>query len=370
MCIYLIEQQRMYSSRSTLRNILLWCLGIFFLSLAFLYSDFTMVGFSDFKFLSGTTEVNTLSLEMTWWNTTWFSVIIYNKESVAKTYKLWFVDAGVTNDSLAQKACLSVNETGNFWQYITGSTSLFTLPAGGSGTYTLSVKFPATYSGLYHWCVMFFPSTVDGATDMNTLPRRWWFIDALVHPNAVMVTVKAFPSNRVYQATNNANRWVIKFYTTNKQFVSSSNMFDLNSAGTGEWLVNIPAGTYYVFFKWQSHLASYLSGVVINGMWWYFFDFTTWTNLYSVQNLNDSVNDWMKYQSAWDLKPIVGDYDHIINGNDISIIITTFPQAWVDALEPRNLNGDTEINSSDIGIVWTNFLKEDPFIWWVLFTWQ
>ena len=78
----------------------------------------------------------------------------------------------------------------------------------------------------------------------------------------------------------------------------------------------------------------------------------------------------MKYQSAWDLKPIVGDYDHIINGNDISIIITTFPQAWVDALEPRNLNGDTEINSSDIGIIWTNFLKEDPFIWWVLFTWQ
>ncbi|MEI6673202.1 MAG: hypothetical protein WCL02_08050 [bacterium] len=62
---------------------------------------------------------------------------------------------------------------------------------------------------------MFFPvltplnTSAGGASgmafDVHTLPRRGGFIDALVHPTTVPVIIKAFPSNRVYQATNNAN---------------------------------------------------------------------------------------------------------------------------------------------------------------------
>ncbi len=179
--------------------------------------------------------------------------------------------------------------------------------------------------------------------------------------------VKAFPSNRVYQATNNANVWVLKFYDTDRNFVASSSGFTLNDMGTWSVVINdLPPGTYYAVFKWQSHLASYLSGVQVNVGTGNVFDFTTGSNLYGAQKLNSQTDDGNRYQIAWDLKPVAGDYDHVVNGNDVSIIVTTFPQGWVDALEPRNLNGDTEINSSDIGIIGTNFLQQDEFsVWWL-----
>jgi len=47
--------------------------------------------------------------------------------------------------------------------------------------------------------------TVDGNTDVNTLATRGIFLEALVYGDIFTVNVKAFPSNRVYQATNNMN---------------------------------------------------------------------------------------------------------------------------------------------------------------------
>ena len=184
--------------------------------------------------------------------------------------------------------------------------------------------------------------------------------------------VKAFPSNRVYQDTNNSNIWVLKFYDMNRNFVATSLPFNLDTMGTWSVAVNnLPPGTYYAIFKWQSHLASYLSGVTITLSWNILLDFTTWTNLYGAQNLDAQTDNGIKYQTAGDLKPTSGDYDYTINGNDISIILPSFPQSWVSVLDPRNLNGDSEINSSDIGIIGTNFLQEDPFLVnGGLFIWQ
>jgi hypothetical protein len=65
MYIYLADTMLMHISRSKIRNISLAVMGILFTSLAFLYSDNVMVGYSDFAFLSGTNEVKTLSLEVT-----------------------------------------------------------------------------------------------------------------------------------------------------------------------------------------------------------------------------------------------------------------------------------------------------------------
>ena len=329
-----------------------------------------MVGFSEFSFLSGGNEVNTLNIEMTWGETTWFSVIVYNKETTNMSYKLWFVDAWVTNDSFAQKACLSTNEIENFWQYVSGDTSLFTLPAWGSWIKTISVQFPEYYSWIYHGCIMFYPSTIDWSTDMNTLPRRGWFVDVLVHPGTYPVIVKAFPSNRVYQATNNTNTWILKIYSSNKVLVSSSQPFTLNSAGTGEAFINAPLGNYYVVFKWQSHLASYLSWKTIFATWWDFLDFTTGSSLYSSQQLNDNENDGNRYQTAWDLKNTQWVYDFQINGNDIAILTINGFQEWgIDALDPRNLNGDIAVNASDISVIWVNFAKTDPYFEHTTFTW-
>lgn len=370
MYIYLLNDLIMSVSRSDIRNIALWVLGIFFFFLAFSYSDKIMVGFSEFSFLSWTNEVDALNFEITWGNTTGFSVIVYNKENINMKYKLWFVDAGATNDSFAQPACLSSNETEIFWQYVSGDTSLFTLPAWWSEMKTLSVQFPAHYSWVYHGCIMFYPSTVDGSTDMNTLPRRGGFIDVLVYPGTYPVIVKALPSNRVYQATNNDNIWVLKLYNRDKELLSTSQAFTLNSAGTGEAFINAPLGEYYVVFKGQSHLASYLSWKMVYATWWDFFDFTTGTSLYNSQQLNTSENDGKRYQTAWDLKNTQWVYDFQINGNDIAILtMNGFQESGVDVLDPRNLNGDIAVNASDISVIGVNFAKTDPYFERSTFTW-
>lgn len=362
MYIYLIDEMRMYLSRSRISNILFGWIGIFFLFLAFSYSDKIMVGFSEFTFLSWTHEVSSLNFEITWGDTTGFSVIIYNRENTGMTYKLWFVDAGKTNDAFAQPACLSTNETWNFGTYVSGDTSSFMLPAWGSEEKMLSVRFPEYYSWIYHGCIMFYPSTIDGSTDINTLPRRWWFIDVLVHQSAFPVIVKAFPSNRVHQETNNANTWILKIYNSSKSLIATSPLFTLNNAGTGKTFIEVSAGTYYIVFKWQSHLASYLSWASISGTGGDFFDFTTGTNLYRTQQLNGSQDDGKRYQSAWDPKNILGVHDYMINGNDIAILTANGLQdRGIDVLDPRNLNGDSAINASDISVIGVNFEQTDPF---------
>lgn len=375
----LLDELRMRWLWNRIRLMLLGGSTFLLLFFAFMFSDNNMVGFSEFYFLSGTDEVPTLHIELTWGDTTWFSVIIYNKEDISMTYKLWFVDAGITNDSFSQPACLSPNETSVFGMYITGDTSFFTLPAYSSGTKTLSVTFPNYYSGTYTGCVMFFPTMTpmytdpgneSGATfDIHTLPRRGGFMSALVHPSTMPVHVKAFPSNRIYQDTNKSNIWIIKIYDSNKHLISTSPLFTLNSAGTGEALISAPAGTYYIVFKGQSHLASYLSGVMLGGAWGEFLDFTTGINLFSTQQLNESQDDGNRYQSAGDLKNVLGDYDFMVNGNDIAIITAAGLQEWwIPVLDPRNLNGDGSINASDISVIGVNFEKTDMFFDG-LFTW-
>lgn len=348
-------------SLSKIRNILIWTLGISFLLLAFLYGDFVMVGFSDFMFLSWTNQVKSLDIEATGGDITEFSVIVSNQENISMTYRLWFVDAWITNDSLAQKACLSTKQTEDFWTYVSGDISLFTLAPGGNITKTLSVQFPEFYSGMHYGCIMFYPATIDDST-INTLPRRGGFINALVHPTSVPVTVKAFPSNRVYQATNKANSWVLKIYDINKQLISTSPIFTLNSNGTGEALITSPASAYYAVFKGQSHLASYLIWVTLNWLWDDILDFTTGSNLHYTQNLNSAEDDGNQYQTAGDLKSSAGNYDSQINGNDIAILTANgFQESWIAVLDPRNLNGDTALNVSDISVIWVNFAKTDPF---------
>ena len=312
-----------------------------------------------------------MQIEITWWDTTGFSVVIYNYEDTGMNYRLWFVDAWVTNDSFAQKACLGQYETTQFWQYITGNTSLFTLAAWGSGIYTLSARFPTYYSGIYTWCIMFYPAMTwistnansnEVTTDNNTLPRKWIFMSALVHPSSFPIIVKAFSSNRVYQTTNNANTWVVKIYDSSFNLIATSQRFTLNDNGTGEALINAPAGTYYMVFKGQSHLASYLSWITISWTWWESLDFTTGTNLYGTQQLNDAEDDGNRYQSAGDLKNIIGKYDHTVNGNDIAILTANgFQESGIPVLDPRNLNADWAVNVSDISVIGVNFEKIDPF---------
>jgi hypothetical protein len=321
-------------------------------------SDNTMVWYSDSKFLYSWTEVDIINFELSWWIQTWFTIKIYNKENISMTYKLWSVDAGKTNDSMQYNTCLSENETWIFWQYILWDKTSKTIPAWWSWTWNLTAQFPNYYSWTYTWCITFFPSIVWWTT-VDTLPRRWNFISATIHPVWINLDLKAFASSRVSWLTNS---WTIKIYNTSKVLQKTINVW-VNINWTWSFFTDIIPGTYYIIFKWQSHLASYLSWVIL--LWWnQTLDFTTWTNLYGAQNYSSQQDDWNKYQTAGDLKNTQWNYDFTINWNDITIItINWLSENWINIWDPRNLNWDIAVNVSDISIVWTNFAKKDAYFY-------
>ncbi len=205
--------------------------------------------------------------------------------------------------------------------------------------------------------------------DLPNLFFSWVNVQALLSWHTIYlqkmftIIIKAFPSNRVYQETNNANVGVLNFYDTNRVLVGTSSLVTLNSAGTGEVHLNIPVGTYYAVFKWQSQLASYISGAVMTESGGLLFDFTTGTDLYNTQQLNDGEDNGYRYQTAGDLKNTEGVYDFTINGNDISIVtMNGLEDGGINILDPRNLNGDIAINASDISVIGVNFEKNDPYL--------
>ncbi|MEI7557951.1 MAG: hypothetical protein WCJ45_03875 [bacterium] len=62
--------------------------------------------------------------------------------------------------------------------------------------------------------------------------------------------------------------------------------------------MNIAPGHYYVVFKGQSHLASYVSGIVLTTNGAEYVDFTTGADLYGAQNLDAQTDDGKRYQTA------------------------------------------------------------------------
>lgn len=182
--------------------------------------------------------------------------------------------------------------------------------------------------------------------------------------------VITFPGSR--PGGDFSNLGTLKFYNPSKTLVASIPVNTNSSWFSGAVEVNgLSNDTYYVVYKWQSHLASYLSGVFITAWGLFTLDFTTWTNLFNTQNKSISQNDGYQYQIAGDLLNGSWQYDYQVNWSDISILIKSgFIDYGISVLDPKNLNGDTAINVSDISVIGTNVLREDPFLvdWW-MFVW-
>ena len=170
--------------------------------------------------------------------------------------------------------------------------------------------------------------------------------------------IKVYPSNR--SVPDLSNLWEIKFYNQSLVLVYSGDI-STNVWGTWNIIYEVPPWIYYAVYKWQSHLSSYISGlVVVQNSGLIMLDFTTWENLYWTQKLNMTQDDWYGYQTAWDLKSVEWVYDYMVNGNDIAIIVANWlTDTWIPTLDPKNLNGDTAINASDIAVIWVNFQLKD-----------
>lgn len=221
-------------------------------------------------------------------------------------------------------------------------------------------QFPICSSGVFLWCAV--QSSSDTLWDMNVVVGKVNFLDLVVQPSdsCSPFTIKMYPWSR--PSNDYSNEWELRFYDMNRQFVSSW-LLTTNTLGTWVFQKFIQAGTYYVVYKGQSHLASYLSGVVVATWSEVSVDFTTGANLYNVQNKTSSQNDGWKYQLAWDMKNTQWVYDYVINGNDISSIVywSGLVEWGINVLNPKNLNGDTSINGADIAVVGINFQQTDPF---------
>jgi hypothetical protein len=172
--------------------------------------------------------------------------------------------------------------------------------------------------------------------------------------------LKAYPGSRAWG--DYSNRGVLRFYDANKSLIRSGIV-----ATNSSWLATVQVdslsnGIYYVVYKWQSHLASYLSWISVTVWSVISLDFTTWSNLFNTQNQSLSQDDGFQRQIAGDLKSTNNKYDYTVNGNDIAILtLSGFIDAWIDVLDPKNLNADVAINVSDISVIGVNFQLKDPF---------
>ena len=246
---------------------------------------------------------------------------------------------------------------GKYWMF---EQTGFSLAWNSRFSGSVTLKFPEWYSGDYLWCITYTPYWEEDGQSINPQPRKALFLKAMLSATASLYQLKVFPWDRTKPTL--ANRWEIRFYDKNKQLVYFSWDIETDSWWIAEFSALIPDGVYDVIYKWQSHLASYLSGVQVSAWTTYLFDFTTWLNLVWAKDKYN--NDGFKYQIAWDLKNASWAYDFTINWMDVSVITYYwYVNNGVDPLDPRNLNWDDAINGSDLSIIWINFMQQDVFYW-------
>ena len=247
-------------------------------------------------------------------------------------------------------------QTGDVWKYIMLTPDTFSLNPFSTFTGLASVKFPEYYWGDYYWCIVYIPYWDEQNGYVNTVPRKAIILRSTLNATAIEYQIKVFPGSRSKPSL--ANVWEIRFYKWNQLKYSWS--VETDSGWYWTFHAIIPNDVYNVVYKWQSHLASYLTDVRVWSWYSTGFDFTTWDNLYGVQNYTSKEDDWFRYQIAWDLRNSSWDYDFMVNGNDITVILTAW-QETVENNDPRDLNWDNVINVSDISIIWANFEQKDIF---------
>lgn len=109
-------------------------------------------------------------------------MLLQNDWPTDATISINFVDGTITADQDQKKACEPETSNTNFGQYITGYSTIITIPAGTTLQTGASATFPAWYAGTAYWCVTF--QVIDNNTNptdpnqmFKILSRRASFID-------------------------------------------------------------------------------------------------------------------------------------------------------------------------------------------------
>ena len=320
--------------------------------------------YSTLRFSTGSNTLSVLSMPLTvGQGDSGFWVDITNDSPSDISLRLELVSQISTNDSHNNISCDMVSGT-NFWSNFSRDKSGFIVSSNSTLRKRIDFDFPACSSWIFNWCMVQLPSSSVSLWDMDVIPWKVNMMYFTVEPSTSCMpfSVKVYPGSR--PSSDYINRWEIRFYDENRQLVLSGDI-QTTSFGSGSFQQFVAPWTYYVLYKWQSHLTSYLSGVVVTDGGQISLDFTTGSNLYNIQNVSLTQDNWYKYQIAWDMKNTQWIYDFVVNGNDISSIVywSWLVEWWIQMLDPKNLNGDTSVNGADIAVIGINFQSTDPFAW-------
>ncbi len=332
------------------------------------FSDAVNTRYTEFYFVSGGNNYKTITVNLTWGEIGNVDFYLENRSTSNFTVNMDFVDWWYTTDGSDIRMCLSENETDVFGDYVNMTIPSFSLNAGTWVIETLDLLFPARYSWLYHGCVVYYPTVIEGATNLNPVARKAIFLDVNVTPTSQPFNIKVWPSDRS-SSSKKWNEGKLMFYANNDSgTILYSWYLTTDTNGSWEFLEIIPEWTYDIIYKWQWHLASYLDDVFVT--WWQnvVLDFTTGANLYGTKQYSETEDDGYRYQIAWDLRNWSNVYDGKVNVNDITMIVTSacdYNDWSVNQYHQCNLNGDTKVNMADIGVIITNIAQG-----WLYLQWQ
>jgi len=274
----------------------------FFWYLAF--SDEVNTRYTEFYLLSGWEYSNHLIVNLTWGETWYTDLYLENLSDSTFDGKISFVDGSIVNYwSTWVNICKSENEKNIFGQYMWIDNDSFSILSQWSLTKQLNLNFPRRYSGVYYGCVVYYPNISEWSSALNTSVRKAIFLDVNVTPVYSLVGLRVYPWSRGNTTNPNINwfenRWRLLFYNNwDRATVVYSGYVDINNDGSGDMLEGIAWWYYDVVYKWWHQLSSVISGIYIT--WWQeiLLDFTTWTNLYGVENWILYMW-WSWYQIGW-----------------------------------------------------------------------
>ena len=307
--------------------------------------------YTDFYFWEGHTRE---SITLSWWEERTLNFYLKNNSDFTISGHFAAVDAAEIQSGVF--VCYMEWQDDEVGKYISFQNTWFEMAPLWGFTGVVYLQFPQAYEWDYNWCIIYIPYGVEDEWYINSIPGKAIFISAELNPTAKEYQVKVFPGSRSKPSL--ANVWEIRFYLWTELKYSQTITWDASWNAT--FLAHIPKNTYTVVYKWQSHLASYLENFLVTAST-SVFDFTTGSNLHGIQPYSNSTDNWYGYQIAWDLENDQWVYDFVVNTLDIAVVLSAELWQSVDALDPRDLNGDGKVTVDDLAIIWVNIYQTDPF---------
>ena len=335
-----------------------------FISLLFIFwyvvfSDEVNTRYTEFYFLSGGSYSNHMLVNLTWAETGNVDIYLENKSTSILNWKISFVDWAVVQYwSTWVKVCKSENEKNLFGKYVSTDSDSFSVVSNWNINKSLNLLFPAWYSGIYYWCIVYYPTISESNGYLNTLARKAIFLDVDVKSAASIYDVIVRPAfrrtNGDWYSIPQADFWLFEYqwWTRNQIYNSSKNILnpkiDINTDGFANviFVPPVSGSQYMVVFKWSGTISVGYTGIrndSINS-----FNFFSWDIANSLPN--DYVFKYFawwftwNYLRVWDLAntpwtfDLIKDPDFTLMTNNLTVSFGSLHPDWYDLDRNNKIN--------------------------------